>query len=170
MLWRFDGTVRPEFAEKTEDGQESVWDYPRPPVLETVSKHILVKTKNSTIVAETTNSIRILETASPPTYYLPESALKVDLVELKESSFCEWKGTAGYLSLAGSNLYPIGWFYRSPTVSFSSIKNHVGFYPGRIKCWLEGELVKPQPGFFYGGWVTDDLAGPFKGEPDTGWW
>ena len=169
MIWQFNGSRKPEFAEEKKKGQESVWEYPRPPSLETVSRHILVKTDSFT-VAETREAIRILETASPPSYYLPPTSLKTNLFERSDKSFCEWKGIANYLALDDLNSEPIAWVYKDPTFDFSSIRNYVGFYPARIECWLDGELVKPQPGLFYGGWVTDDLVGPFKGEPGTGWW
>lgn len=168
-MWQFNGSKRPEFAEEDKQGQESVWDYPRPPALETVSRHILVETDLFTI-AETRTAIRILETASPPSYYLPPTSLKKNLVARLDKSFCEWKGIAYYLGLDDSSSKPIAWVYKDPTPDFSPIRDYVGFYPGRINCWLDGELVKPQPGLFYGGWLTDDLAGPFKGEPGTGWW
>ncbi len=168
-MWEFDGTKRPTFAESTKGSQESVWDYPRPPVLEKVARHILVKV-GSLVVAETREAIRILETASPPSYYLPSNAIKIDLIHCRESSFCEWKGEATYLSMDNVTSNPVGWMYKNPSSRFFSIKDYIGFYPGRIECYLDTERVRPQPGIFYGGWVTDALAGPFKGEPGTGWW
>ena len=168
-MWEFNGTKRPTFAEQPKEFQESVWDYPRPPIAEKVAKHILVKL-DSLVVAETNEAIRILETASPPSYYLPPNAINIALIDCKESSFCEWKGKATYLGIDNVNTAPIGWVYRNPSVHFSSIQDYIGFYPGRIECFLDAERVRPQPGIFYGGWVTDTLAGPFKGEPGTGWW
>jgi uncharacterized protein (DUF427 family) len=126
----------------------------------------------TTTVAHTQRSLRILETASPPTYYLPADDVVWELLrEIEQSSFCEWKGRATYYALAGDGApIAIAWRYQDPSPPFRAIHDHVSFYPGRIACFVDGERVRPQPGEFYGGWITDRVVGPFKGEPGTGHW
>lgn len=158
-------------------GQESVWDYPRPPRVEETSKHIEI-IFNGEIIADTRRAKRILETSHPPTYYIPPQD-----VRLKEffksasngkSSFCEWKGTANYYTIEvnGKKIENAAWFYPNPTEhQFAAIKDHIAVYPGKMdECRVDGERVTPQPGQFYGGWITKDIVGPFKGEPGTSGW
>lgn len=169
-MWNYQGRERPDFAIEPGAGQESVWDYPRPPALKPCMQRVEVK-DGSIIIASTSQSCRMLETASPPTFYLP--ADDVDwgaLVEFPGSSVCEWKGAARYWALATEASVPIAWDYPRPRARYERLKDYVSFYPGRIHCFVDGERVKPQPGQFYGGWITSAVVGPFKGEPGTGHW
>ena len=151
-------------------GQESVWDYPRPPVAKRCSRPVLVR-NGASVLATTTNSYRLLETASPPTFYLPPDDVDWrQLVATPGSSICEWKGAAEYFALPDEPDVPVAWRYPRPRPRFDSLKDFVSFYPGRVTCFVDGERVKPQPGRFYGGWITADVVGPFKGEPGTGHW
>ena len=169
-MWNFRGQHRPDFAEEPAPGQESVWDYPRPPALSPSGKPVEVK-DGDTRVAFTKASVRVLETASPPTFYLPFDDINDELlVAAAGSSVCEWKGEARYLALSSNPDVPIAWYYPRPRARFERIRNYVAFYPGRIACFVGGERVEPQPGRFYGGWITSDVVGPFKGEPGTGHW
>lgn len=158
---------------KLKSGQESVWHYPRPPRLETTDARIIIIFNNETI-ADTKNSKRILETSHPPVYYLPpeDIALKY-LIKAEGVSFCEWKGYAFYYSLlVGDKVAEkVAWYYTDPSPEYSAIKDHVAFYAGPMdKCLVNGEIVRPQPGEFYGGWITDNIVGPFKGETGTWFW
>jgi uncharacterized protein (DUF427 family) len=171
-MWQFRGHERPPFAAKPEPGQESVWDYPRPPALVSDARHVLVR-HGKLILADSTQTIRVLETASPPTFYVPPGDVMRDLlVQSSHGSFCEWKGRACYWSLRADDavVKDIGWSYPAPSPTFAAIAGFFSFYPGRVECHVDGERVQPQPGGFYGGWVTSDIAGPFKGEPGTGHW
>lgn len=161
---------RPEFAVEAGPGQESVWDYPRPPAIWSCSKLVEVRF-GETEIARTSQSYRVLETASPPTYYLPPDDVAWDqLVQTPGSSVCEWKGVASYWALIGDADNPVSWSYARPRPNFSKLKDYVSFYPGRVACFVAGERVRPQAGRFYGGWITDDVVGPFKGDPGTGHW
>lgn len=170
-MWKHRGQQRPDFAVNPGPDQESVWDYPRPPALVESTETVEVRT-DTTRIAYTQHSVRILETASPPTYYLPAADVDWDhLEEIEQSSFCEWKGRASYYALAGSgSKVAVAWRYLNPSAPFSAIHDHVSFYPGRVPCFVDGERVRPQPGEFYGGWITDRIVGPVKGEPGTGHW
>ena len=170
MMWKYYGQQRPPFAETPPDGHESVWDYPRPPQLSADRRRIRVQSGNR-IVADTTRAYRVLETASPPTFYLPPDEIDTDLLQpCPGQSFCEWKGRAGYWALVDNPDQVIGWHYPEPSKAFAAITGYFSFYPGRIICFVDDERVQPQPGEFYGGWVTSELTGPFKGEPGTGHW
>ena len=153
--------------------QESVWDYPRPPRLEPTSKHIQVFAGGA-LLAETRRALRLLETSHPPTYYLPrEDVDAAQLIASPKQSFCEWKGVASYFHvLAGDELQrDVAWTYESPTAEFAALAQHVAFYAAAMdRCLVDGEIVRPQPGGFYGGWVTDDVVGPFKGGPGSSGW
>lgn len=170
-MWKNTGRERPDFAIAPGPGQESVWDYPRPPTLVNSDEHVEVKSGDS-VLANSHAAWRVLETASPPTYYLPAADIDWDrLVKIPNSSFCEWKGQASYFALAGdSRKTPVAWLYASPSQRFAAIDQHASFYPGKLACFVNGERVRPQPGEFYGGWITDRVTGPFKGEPGTGHW
>ncbi|MBV9849060.1 MAG: DUF427 domain-containing protein [Armatimonadetes bacterium] len=154
-------------------GQESVWDYPRPPRLEDTAKHIQV-VFNGVVIADTHRAKRVLETSHPPVYYIPpEDVQRQYLVPAPGSSFCEWKGAASYYTVAVGDRTAEGaaWFYPDPTPAFAALKDHVAFYPGRMEaCFVDGERVQAQPGDFYGGWITHEIVGPFKGDPGTGGW
>ncbi len=171
LMWKHTGKHRPAFAEAPGPGQESVWDYPRPPVLEPSGERVQIG-DSIALIADTQHALRVLETASPPTYYLPADAIDwTQMLEVAGSSFCEWKGRATYFALADNPAAgAIGWLYADPSPAFAAIHRHVSFYPGRIPCFVNGERVRPQPGEFYGGWITDRVVGPFKGEPGTGHW
>ena len=170
-MWQYTGQQRPEFAPEPGPGQESVWDYPRPPAL--VRSAALVEVFNGgQLIAATRKCLRVLETASPPTYYLPPECIAWEqLVKMQTSSFCEWKGEASYWALAASpDGGAVGWSYVEPGKHFAAIAGWLSFYPARVVCLVDGERVRPQPGRFYGGWVTDSVVGPFKGEPGTLHW
>ena len=133
----------------------------------------LVEVYNGEVpLASTHSSLRVLETASPPTFYLPpDSVVWSQLVQAEGSSFCEWKGAATYWALANDPQGAmVGWSYENPSDRFAAIKGHLSFYPRLLVCKVDGERVQPQPGGFYGGWITSKVTGPFKGEPGTGHW
>lgn len=153
-------------------GQESVWDYPRPPRLEAVGQRLLVVC-GSTVVADTTAGFRVIETSHPPTYYLPPGDCDTGLlVASTGSSFCEWKGHAVYwdVVVGAETVRRAAWSYPDPTRPFESIRDHLAFYPSLLACFVDGERATPQPGGFYGGWVTSGVVGPFKGSPGTQGW
>lgn len=169
-MWDYRGQRRPEFAIDPAEGQESVWDYPRPPVTRATSRLVEVR-HGSEVIARTSRSYRVLETASPPTFYIPPGDVARDaLVAAPGHSVCEWKGAARYWALTGEPRTPVAWDYPRPRARFELLKGYICFYPGRIDCFIDGERVQPQPGGFYGGWITKDVVGPFKGEPGTGHW
>lgn len=152
--------------------QESVWDYPRPPTVEKVNKHLKVEF-NGKIIAETHAAKRVLETSQPPAYYFPpDDVSKEFLTELKEFTYCEWKGHAYYFDVKtdGETAEKAAWFYPNPNKKYGGIKNYIGFYPNRLDCFVDAEKVKPQEGSFYGGWITDNIVGPFKGGRGTAGW
>lgn len=152
-------------------GQESVWDYPRPPRLEKSLKPIKV-VFNQVVVANSCNTYRVLETSHPPMYYIPTEDVQLEYLEVTpKRSFCEWKGLAGYYNLLVKDQKVINaaWYYPQPTTEFELIKDYIAFYPSKMDaCYVDGEVVKAQAGDFYGGWITKDIVGPFKGE--TGSW
>ena len=154
-------------------GQESVWDYPRPPRAEPSARHIQV-VFNGAIIADTRRAVRVLETSHPPVYYLPPSDVRMEYFTPAEgATFCEYKGQAAYYTITvGDHSAPgAAWYYPSPTPAFAAIANYVAVYPGRMEaCYVDGERVSAQPGDFYGGWVTSDIVGPFKGAPGTRGW
>ncbi len=154
-------------------GQESVWGYPRPPSVEQTRRHIVV-TFAGRIVAESTRAWRVCETSHPPVYYLPrEDIAEGVLVPAAGSSYCEFKGSATYWSLVvGERSEPeVGWSYERPSAGYERLAGAVAFYPGRVdEASIDGERVRAQAGGFYGGWITDDVVGPFKGEPGTSGW
>jgi uncharacterized protein (DUF427 family) len=154
-------------------GQESVWDYPRPPRMEPTSRPAVVRFGGVT-VAQSRRCLRVLETASPPTFYFPPEDVRLDLLEPGEgSTFCEWKGRAVYRDVVvdGRRAVEAAWTYPEPNRRYAELAGWLAFSPGRVdECTLDGEAVRPQPGRYYGGWVTDDVVGPFKGEPGTGGW
>lgn len=170
--WKYRGQGRPSFAKPAVEGQESVWDYPRPPRIEADARRVVVKWREATI-ADSTRSVRVLETASPPTFYLPPQDVRVELLQRAPGgSLCEWKGLADYWSITVDNerLNSAAWSYEEPFPEFEGIAGHFSFYPAVLECYVEGVRVEPQPGGFYGGWVTPEIIGPFKGEPGTESW
>ena len=153
--------------------QESVWDYPRPPRLEDSDRHIELYFHGEK-VADTRRAKRVLETSHPPVYYLPPEDIRVDLLEAGgRGSFCEYKGMAGYVTVRVGDRTAVdaGWFYPDPSPAFAGLRGYIAFYPGLMdRCLVDGEPVTPQPGGFYGGWITRDVVGPFKGGPGTSGW
>lgn len=154
-------------------GQESVWDYPRPPRLEPAGRHIQIVV-NDVVIVDTRRALRVLETSHPPTYYIPPEDIRMEhLVAARGSSACEWKGVARYYSVrvGEREAAAAAWSYPAPTPAFAAIRNHLAFYAQKMdRCLVDGRVAQAQPGGFYGGWVTDDVVGPFKGEPGTMWW
>ncbi len=154
-------------------GQESVWDYTRPPRVEASSRRVRVVFGGITI-ADSRWAKRVLETSHPPVYYIPlEDIQREYLVLTKKHSWCEWKGEASYytLEVPGKQEPNVAWFYPSPVQRFESIRDHVAFYPSKMDaCYLDEEQVQAQEGDFYGGWITSDIVGPFKGGPGTWGW
>lgn len=169
--WAYYGQVRPPFAEKPGLGQRSVWDFPRPPAVERASKKVEVLWHDM-ILATSTNALELLETASPPTYYVPPEDVRIQqLVKMpKKQSLCEWKGKAQYWAFANEPMQAVAWSYPKPFEEYRDLQGYFAFYPQHVNCYLDGEPVIPQPGLFYAGWITKDLAGPFKGEPGSGHW
>lgn len=154
-------------------GEESVWDYPRPPRLEPSGRHVRVE-HGGTVIADTRRAIRVLETAGAPVWYLPPEDVRTDLLEpAAGETVCEWKGTASYFHLrVGDELARRAAFtYRRPDPGYEAIAGYIGFYASRVdRATVDGEAVRPQPGGFYAGWVTDEIVGPIKGEPGTEGW
>ena len=155
-------------------GQESVWSYPRPPRLERTPKLVEVWLGGQ-LIAQTRAAFRVLETSHPPTYYLPAEAFAPGVLRpAPGGSVCEFKGEATYWTLVGGEgrvAEAAGWSYEAPTPEFREMAGHVALYAGRMdECRVDGERVTPQPGGFYGGWITGDVVGPFKGEPGTWGW
>lgn len=154
-------------------GQESVWDYPRPPVLEPVTDQVRIVFAGECIVAGN-GAYRVLETSHPPVYYIPPSEVRGDILMLeKHTSGCEFKGIANYWSLDVNETRSANaaWSYSNPTAAFQPIKDYLAFYASRVDaCWVGDKRVQSQAGDFYGGWITDDIVGPFKGEPGTWGW
>ena len=154
-------------------GQESVWDYPRPPLVEDARKHIRV-VFNGGVVAETNRAKRVLETSHPPAYYLPPEDVRLDLFRaVPTTTHCEFKGSAHYytLSVGERTEDNVAWYYPEPARGYESLRNYVALYPGRMDaCYVDDEQVQAQPGDFYGGWITHDIVGPFKGAAGTWGW
>jgi uncharacterized protein (DUF427 family) len=154
-------------------GQESVWDYPRPPSAEVTPRRVVVEV-GGRVVADTTRAVRVCETSHPPVYYVPREDVAPGVLEqARGSSFCEWKGAATYWDVVvdGRRLPSAGWSYERPTPGYEHLRGAVAFYPSRVeRATVDGEQVRAQAGDFYGGWITDEVVGPFKGEPGTlGW-
>ncbi|WP_299490647.1 DUF427 domain-containing protein [Acaryochloris sp. IP29b_bin.137] len=154
-------------------GQESVWDYPRPPRLEDSPKHIQIAFNGITL-ADTHHAKRVLETSHPPVYYIPPTDVQMEYLQLtRRSTFCEWKGSAGYytVSVRDRTEENVAWFYANPSPRFADLKDYIAFYPSRMDvCTIDGEVVQAQAGDFYGGWITPDIVGPFKGGAGTWGW
>ena len=154
-------------------GQESVWDYPRPPAL-VESTELVEVVLDGVTIARTSRSWRVLETSHPPTYYLPrESFVEGALRPAPGSSYCEWKGVAAYFDLVAGDVVAsrAAWTYPEPTRGFEPLAGALAVMPGAVdRCVVEGEVVRPQEGGFYGGWITDRVVGPFKGGPGSAWW
>lgn len=145
---------------------ESVWEYPRPPRLERSHRHLAVEF-GGRVIAESDRAFRVLETTHPPTYYIPREDVNTDVLERSErTTFCEWKGRATYYHVVvdGKRVENAVWSYLSPTSDFEPLAECLAFYPGKMdRCTVDGEEVQAQEGGFYGGWITSDVEGPFKG-------
>lgn len=158
---------------KPKAGQESVWDYPRPPKVETVTAHLRI-VFNGEVIADTKQSYRVLETSHPPTYYLPISSFKNGtLIEGTHSTACEFKGVSFYYDIKSGNQIALNsaWGYPTPNIKFKEIKDHVAVYAHKMDaCYVGDEKVEPQEGDFYGGWITSKVVGPFKGIKGSWGW
>ncbi len=155
-------------------GQESVWDYPRPPKIETTRKTLRV-VHNDVVIAQTNRGFRILETSHPPTYYIPPQDVQLEYLQLvaHKTSFCEYKGAAGYyhLKLKDQLVHNVAWFYANPSPQYQALQNHLCFYASKVDaCYVDNEQVQAQEGDFYGGWITSQVVGPFKGGANTWGW
>jgi len=170
--WRWNGRERPPFALIPGPGQTSVWDFPRPPRLAADTREVVIRW-GATAVARTRRAIRVLETAHPPSYYIPwDDVVRPLLQPAAGPSICEWKGAASYWTLVDADrcLSRVAWSYPDPWAGAEALSSCVAFYPGNLECRVGGEVVLPQPGGYYGGWITPELVGPFKGEPGTSGW
>jgi uncharacterized protein (DUF427 family) len=176
--------VNPEILRQTKSAKvESVWDYPRPPRLEPTPRRIRILGAGHTI-ADTTAALRIVETSHPPVYYLPLDQVDMRLLYRSQSAstFCEFKGHATYWTLAicavgepPVQINDVAWSYEDPSPAYAGLAHHLAFYAGRLReqqidCWVDDEKIVPQPGDFYGGWITSNLRGPFKGAAGTRQW
>ena len=171
-MWTYTGHERPPFAETPGSGQESVWDYPRPPKLVADHRRIVVRC-GDVIIADSRETYRVLETAGPPTFYITPRDVRVEmLTPFSGTSICEWKGAAKYWAVKSSMpaREAMGWSYQTARAPYGSISGYFSFYAGRVECFVDSERVRPQPGYFYGGWITDEIVGPWKGEAGTEWW
>ena len=155
-------------------GTESVWDYPRPPIVVPSRERVVIELDGE-IVVETQRSLRVLETSHPPGYYVPAEAIASGLLTpVSGTSWCEFKGHASYFDVicpSGRVVPRAAWHYPQPTAGYEVLVGHVAFYPGRMdRCTVDEETVVAQQGDFYGGWITSKVTGPFKGAPGTRGW
>jgi uncharacterized protein (DUF427 family) len=153
---------------------ESVWDYPRPPAVRACTRDVRVDLAGQ-ILADSNRALRVLETSHPPTIYIPPDDVRLDLMvpSRQRSTWCEFKRAASYLdALVGNRLYAaVAWTYTEPAPGYEPLRDHLAFYPGRVDAaWLDDERVLAQDGDFYGGWITAEIVGPFKGAPGTLRW
>lgn len=170
--WRWRGTERPPFAIEPGPGQVSVWDFPRPPRLVPDAREVTIHWGDVEI-ARTRRSVTVQETAHPPCFYLPWADVAARYLEpVPGGSICEWKGAARYWSLVDGarRLEAVAWSYPEPLPGAEALAECVAFYPAGLECRVDGALVRAQPGGFYGGWITPELVGPFKGERGSGGW
>lgn len=153
-------------------GQESVWDYPRPPRTE-ATRDVVEVSFGDLMIAQTTTAIRVLETSQPPVYYIPREDIDfASLIADPDRTYCEWKGEASYYSLSVpvETIPQVAWSYPQPKEGFESIAHYVAFYAQKLNCTVNGEVVTANEGTFYGGWITSKVVGPFKGGLGTAWW
>ena len=153
---------------------ESVWDYPRPPRIEPCRRRVRIE-HGGEVIADSQRALRVLETASPPTVYVPRDDIRMDLLAKVDGAHthCEWKGRASYFDVeaAGRRAASAAFHYPEPRPDFAALRDHVAFYAGRVDAaYLDEERVRPQGGAFYAGWITDEIEGPFKGDPGTEGW
>jgi uncharacterized protein (DUF427 family) len=153
---------------------ERVWDYPRPPAVEPCTRRARVELAGTTL-ADSGDALRVLETSHPPTIYIPPADVLMDLLVESDarSTWCEFKGAASYVDaiIGGQRFIAVGWRYPQPAAGYEALRDHIAFYPGRVEAaWLDDERVQSQESDFYGGWITAELIGPFKGPAGTlGW-
>ena len=154
-------------------GQESVWDYPRPPRVDRCAERVVVRVADQ-VLADTTHALRVLETSQPPAFYLPPDDVDLDRLEPSATrTWCEWKGEAAYFTVRAGDRTSVdaAWTYRTPNPGFEAIADHLAFYPARVDaCFVGDERVASGEGSFYGGWITSRIVGPFKGAPGTLHW
>ena len=170
--WQWRGSRRPDFAVALAPGQISVWDFPRPPALALDSREVVIRW-GDVEVARTHHALLVLETSHPPTFYLPWSDVNRQLLHpAGGGSVCEWKGPARYWTLTerARSLPNVAWSYPDPMPGAEALAERVAFYAGALQCTVGGAVVRPQPGGFYGGWITPELVGPFKGAPGSAGW
>ena len=170
--WNWRGQARPPFAVAPGPGEVSVWDFPRPPRLVSDSREVVIYWGNVQ-VARTRHAVLVLETSHPPSFYIPMADVNQSLLRQGAgNSFCEWKGPATYWSLVNETqvLPNVGWSYPRPLEGAEAIAGCIAFYPANLTCTVDGKKVTPQPGGFYGGWITPELVGPFKGDAGTQGW
>lgn len=165
--------MRPPHPLPPGPGEESVWDYPRPPRVQPSTERVEIWLGGRRVAA-TTEALRVLETSHPPTYYLPRAAFVPGALRSAPGrSVCEWKGAARYLDVLGGGTVASGaaWYYPSPAPGFEQLTDRVAVMPGAMdRCMVDGEVVTPQEGGFYGGWITARVVGPFKGAPGSWGW
>lgn len=171
--WRAVERERPDAIIQPAPGQESVWDYPRPPEIQPAEKVIQVKFGGVTLT-HSERALRVVETASPPAYYLPPEDVRMEyLIPSEKRTFCEWKGIAHYWDVQVKDQVArnAAWSYPDPEEGYEALQDYLAFYPEKMdSCTVGQEQVESQPGGFYGGWVTEDIVGPFKGGPGTERW
>lgn len=164
---------KPAQIEPTLPGQESVWDYPRPPAVEEVDVRVQVFAGDR-LIADAARCLRVLETASPPTIYLAREDVTMSALTLEQgSTFCEWKGAASYYLVPTPDgpRSRAAWSYEAPLAEYDMLRGQISFSPAQVtRCIYDGEVVRAQPGGFYGGWITDAIVGPFKGGPGSSGW
>jgi uncharacterized protein (DUF427 family) len=153
---------------------EDVWSYPRPPAVQPCARRVRVELGGA-VLADSSRALRVLETSHPPAIYVPPGDVDAALVVPghARATWCEFKGAAEYVDavVGGRRVASVGWRYPSPSPGYEALRDHVAFYPGRVDAaWLDDERVRAQEGDFYGGWITADLQGPFKGGPGTALW
>lgn len=158
---------------KPQPGQESVWDYPRPPIVEPTQRHVEVFFGGE-LIADSVRAVRVLETSHPPVYYVPIEDVRADVLEpTGHASYCEYKGEATYYRVIVGEAVSedAAWGYAHPAAGYEQLAGRAAFYASKVdECRVDGEVVRPQPGGYYGGWITSDVVGPFKGEPGTTNW
>jgi len=170
--WRWRGLDRPPFADVPKPGQVSVWDFPRPPILVRDEREIVVRWGEA-LIARTCGAWAVRETSHPPTFYLPMADVEKALLRpAGGGSFCEWKGPALYWDLSDGerHLPQVAWSYRQPLLGAEPLADCIAFYAHHLDCTVGGAKACAQHGGFYGGWITPDLSGPFKGEHGSSGW
>ncbi len=159
--------------EAVKPGEESVWDYPRPAIHQSTGKHVEV-IFNGVKIADTRRAIRVLETSHPPVFYFPPEDVRFEFfTRTARTSYCEWKGSANYytITVEGKSAPDAAWAYLNPVAEFRSIRGYIAVYPSLMDaCLVDGERARPQPGGYYGGWITHEIKGPFKGDHGTSGW